>query len=105
MICVKLDQVLALLRLSRVSDDDEGLLVENVVADKSIRGKGYGRYIMSAAEAWAVKKGFRTVYLSTPDQQGFYARLGYVEGEPVSSLGDNASKLSKTQVTPILFTQ
>lgn len=98
LVCTKEEKALATLRMSRVSDDDHGLLVENVVVDKILRGKGYGRFIMNAAEAWALEHGFRTIYLSTPDMQGFYARLGYIEGDPVTSLGENASKLDKAQV-------
>jgi GNAT superfamily N-acetyltransferase len=95
---VKNDQVVSQLRLSRVTDDDHGLLVENVVVDKSLRGKGYGRFIMSAAETWALRHQFTTIYLSTPDMQAFYGRLGYVDGEPVTALGDSSSKLNKAQV-------
>lgn len=98
MVCYDGQRVFAHLRMTRVSDDELGLLVENVVVDKSLRGKGYGRFIMEAAETWAVNNGFQTIYLCTPDMQGFYSRLGYSEGEPVSNLGDNASKLSQQQV-------
>eukprot|EP01122_Echinamoeba_exundans_P015651 TRINITY_DN7536_c0_g1_i1.p1 TRINITY_DN7536_c0_g1~~TRINITY_DN7536_c0_g1_i1.p1 ORF type:complete len:182 (-),score=19.51 TRINITY_DN7536_c0_g1_i1:341-886(-) len=101
-VSVKIDRVVSQLRLSRVSDDDHGLLVENVVVDKSLRGKGYGRFIMNAAESWAVQHGFTAMYLSTPDMQAFYGRLGYVEGDPVTSLGDNASKLNKAQLQGLL---
>jgi hypothetical protein len=48
------------------------------------------------------RRGYSTLYLSTHDQQGFYARLGFEECEPVTSLGDNSSRISKAQLANLL---
>ncbi|CAL1274987.1 unnamed protein product [Larinioides sclopetarius] len=41
---------------------------------------------MNKTEEYAKELNFSTAYLSTHDQQGFYEHLGYVYGEPVSSI-------------------
>lgn len=50
-----------------------------MVVRRDLRGQGVGRAIMAGCEAFVRSAGLARVYLSTPDQQGFYARLGYAE--------------------------
>jgi GNAT superfamily N-acetyltransferase len=103
------------------------LFVMTVVVSKALRGKGIGRAIMAEAEKYSasfvpfisvteqqplkmhltlmfclVRRGYDTLFLSTHDQQGFYSRLGFVECEPVTSLGDNASRISQSQLSNLL---
>ena len=54
-----------------------------VVVHASLRGQGIGRRIMEAAEAYAARAvpDATAFYLSTPDMQAFYSRLGYTECE------------------------
>ncbi|XP_057888224.1 N-alpha-acetyltransferase 80 [Melospiza georgiana] len=73
-------------RLSRVLSRPRDLFVESVVVARALRGRGYGRRLMEAAEQWARARGFRCLRLTTHDKQHFYAHLGYVLGEPVQSV-------------------
>ncbi|XP_067854612.1 uncharacterized protein [Heptranchias perlo] len=74
-------------RLSHVVGKSAGLFVETVVIDKEFRGKGYGRKLMEATEAYAKLRGFKTLYLTTHDKQHFYSHLGYVLCKPVQNAG------------------
>ncbi|XP_035402525.1 N-alpha-acetyltransferase 80 [Cygnus atratus] len=73
-------------RLSRVAGQPHGLFVESVVVARALRGAGYGRQLMEAAERYARARGFRRLHLSTHDKQHFYARLGFALAEPVQSV-------------------
>lgn len=55
------------------------LFVQNLWVDDSLRGSGYGRELMLAAEREAQARGCRHAYLDTFDFQalGFYQKLGY----------------------------
>jgi len=74
-------------RISRLPRDPEGCWIESVVVCPSVRGKGLGRVIMTACNDVASKLGFKYLYLSTHDQQGFYTKLGYELCEPVCHFG------------------
>ncbi|XP_051873389.1 serine/threonine-protein kinase WNK4-like isoform X3 [Pristis pectinata] len=95
-------------RLSRVVGKSTGLFVETVIVAKEFRGKGYGRKLMEATEAYAKHRGFKTLYLTTHDKQDFYSHLGYVLTEPVQNAGSMTSfmnmefleKLSPPSVSP-----
>jgi len=56
------------------------LLVEFLWVDERIRGRGYGRLLLTAAEREAVRRGCRHVCLETFSFQApaFYEKLGYV---------------------------
>jgi GNAT superfamily N-acetyltransferase len=64
------------------------LLVEDIeaeigglVVDTGMRGRGLGTQLMRAAEAWAVDKGCKSVYLRSntlrADAHEFYQQIGY----------------------------
>ncbi|MEM8882682.1 MAG: GNAT family N-acetyltransferase [Planctomycetota bacterium] len=55
------------------------LSVGQVWVEESRRRQGVGRRLMAAAEAEAIERGCRHVYLDTVDVQapGFYEKLGY----------------------------
>ncbi|XP_078270274.1 uncharacterized protein naa80 isoform X2 [Rhinoraja longicauda] len=74
-------------KLSLVVGKSTGLFVETVVVAKEFRGKGYGRKLMEATEAYAKNRGFKTLYLTTHDKQDFYSHLGYVLTDPVQNAG------------------
>ncbi|KGL84617.1 N-acetyltransferase 6, partial [Tinamus guttatus] len=76
-------QLLGHIRLSRVAGHPCSLFVESVVVPKALRGQGYGRKLMEAAERYARARGFRRLHLTTHDKQHFYAHLGYTLAEPV----------------------
>jgi len=56
------------------------LLVEFLWVDERIRGRGYGRLLLTTAEAEAVRRGCRHARLETFSFQApaFYEKLGYV---------------------------
>jgi len=64
-------------------------VLTNVWVHESLRGRGYGRALLLAAEAEAVRRRCEQVVLATHDFQapGFYERMGYarravIEGQP-----------------------
>jgi N-acetylglutamate synthase-like GNAT family acetyltransferase len=52
-------------------------LVQALVVDERMRGRGIGLALMHEAEAWAAARGLPSVALYTRNAQAFYARLGY----------------------------
>ncbi|XP_029714234.2 N-alpha-acetyltransferase 80 [Aedes albopictus] len=70
--------VLAHAKLSPIPSDSEAVFIETVVVDRRYRGKGLGRFLMNEVEKHCFKTlRLRAIYLSTIDQEGFYAKLGY----------------------------
>uniref|UniRef100_A0A5S6QRD4 N-acetyltransferase domain-containing protein n=1 Tax=Trichuris muris TaxID=70415 RepID=A0A5S6QRD4_TRIMR len=65
-------------------------LIESVVIDPTMRNCGRGRFLMDACERFAARRGYRWMYLSTRECEGFYSRCGYICCGPlvtVSSAG------------------
>jgi GNAT superfamily N-acetyltransferase len=56
-------------------------VVQALVVDHACRGRGLGKTMMEAAEAWAAARGYTSVALgsnvSRADAHAFYAGLGY----------------------------
>ncbi|KAG9270917.1 N-acetyltransferase 6-like isoform X4 [Astyanax mexicanus] len=77
-------------RLSRVLGS-RSLLVESVVVQPGLRGRGYGRSLMEGVEHYARGRGSTRLYLTTHDKQHFYAHLGFVPSRPVQNVGTLAS--------------
>ncbi|KAL9838820.1 LOW QUALITY PROTEIN: N-alpha-acetyltransferase 80 [Geothlypis trichas] len=88
-------------RLSRVLSRPHDLFVESVVVARALRGRGYGRRLMEAAEQWARARGFRCLRLTTHDKQHFYAPPGLCLGEPVQSVAFLSPAIS-SEVLPLL---
>ena len=57
------------------------LYVDELWTDESVRGQGYGKQLMKAAEAQAVAENLSGIWLWTQSWQAapFYERLGYEE--------------------------
>jgi len=57
------------------------VLLEDVIVDSGLRGRGYGRMLVEQVFAWAAAAGMTRVTLLTDAEnhaaQGFYARLGF----------------------------
>lgn len=51
--------------------------VDEVLVAETLRGRGHGRELMEAFEAWADKRGCVLVSLATRGAAPFYERLGY----------------------------
>ncbi|XP_065185883.1 N-alpha-acetyltransferase 80-like [Sycon ciliatum] len=92
------EKVVGFARLSRVLGAGDGMLVESVVVDKTLRGRGLGRAVMEAAERFAATHGFTTVYLSTHDKEAFYAHLGYRQCGPVALQPMSTQNMSESQM-------
>jgi GNAT superfamily N-acetyltransferase len=52
-------------------------VVQALVVDETLRGRGIGQALMGEAEAWAVARGLESVALYTRKARAFYTRLGY----------------------------
>jgi predicted N-acetyltransferase YhbS len=52
-------------------------VVQAIVVDDTMRGRGIGKAMMDAAESWAKSRGLGSVVLSTRNASTFYSRLGY----------------------------
>uniref|UniRef100_A0A182PV95 FHA domain-containing protein n=1 Tax=Anopheles epiroticus TaxID=199890 RepID=A0A182PV95_9DIPT len=70
--------VLAHAKLSPIPADPAAVFVESVVVTRERRGQGIGRLLMQEVEKHCFHKlHLKTIYLSTIDQEAFYAKLGY----------------------------
>jgi N-acetylglutamate synthase-like GNAT family acetyltransferase len=52
-------------------------VVQALVVDEAMRGRGIGQALMRDAEAWAAARGLASVALHTRNARAFYASLGY----------------------------
>ena len=52
-------------------------VVQAMVVDEALRGRGIGQALLQDAEAWALARGLPSVALHTRRAEAFYARLGY----------------------------
>jgi ribosomal protein S18 acetylase RimI-like enzyme len=63
--------------------EDAGLLLHNVAVDPAVRGRGFGRALLQAAESQAQARGFRRMTLYThatmTENQALYRRSGWRE--------------------------
>lgn len=57
---------------------------------------------MKEAEKCALEHNITTLHLSTHDKEMFYERLGYVQSNPVTSLGSNSKLISGGQLSSLL---
>lgn len=76
------------------------LLIDGLWVDQTLRGRGFGRQLLLAAEALAVERGCRGAWLGTFDFQAraFYERHGYrvfgeIAGFPHGHLHFHLSKV------------
>jgi len=54
-------------------------VVQALVVDEALRGRGIGLALMREAEAWAAARGLASVALHTRHAGAFYTRLGYAK--------------------------
>jgi GNAT superfamily N-acetyltransferase len=52
-------------------------VVQAIVVDATLRGRGIGKALMETAETWARLRGLGSVVLSTRNAAAFYTQLGY----------------------------
>jgi len=89
-------QVLAHLKLTPIPSIPSACFVESVVVWKSLRGQGYGRYIMNEAERYCkFTLKLHEIYLTTTDKEDFYKKLGYEPCNPVSIFGGPCNGIFK----------
>lgn len=73
----RLDGVLIL------EDTPEGLLLDNIAVAEAARGQGHGRSMIAFAEAEALRRGQRRLWLYTNEKMteniALYTRLGFAE--------------------------
>jgi GNAT superfamily N-acetyltransferase len=55
------------------------VIVQALVVDPKVRGRGIGKALMGAAEGWAATRGQPSVALHTRNAQGYYTHLGYAK--------------------------
>ena len=70
------DVVLACLTLTK--SENGRMKMRQVAVDDSFQGKGLGRELSAAAEAYAIKQGFKTMFCNARKTAvPFYQKLGY----------------------------
>ncbi|XP_062539190.1 N-alpha-acetyltransferase 80-like [Armigeres subalbatus] len=90
--------VLAHAKLSPIPSDAEAVFIETVVVDRRYRGKGLGRTLMRAVENHCFETlRLRTIYLSTIDQEGFYAKIGYSYCKAMNMFGTRSAFNTSTK--------
>ncbi|CAH1277721.1 NAT6 [Branchiostoma lanceolatum] len=89
------EKVVGYCKISRVLGMADSVVVESVVVSIENRGRGLGRRLMENMEDIAQRFGFKKVYLSTHDKQGFYERLGYNYSKSVSVLKPCSLKINE----------
>lgn len=63
--------------------DAETVMIGRVVVLEDYRGRGYGRLVITEAEAWISALGYRRIWVDSRDVAvGFYSRLGFVCADP-----------------------
>lgn len=88
LVLVKEGKVIGHAKLSAIPSIHDACFVESVVISKSLRGQGFGTYLMQKVEDYSSKVlETKCIYLSTKGQEEFYRKLGYCECEPVSIYG------------------
>lgn len=88
LVLIKNDKVIGHAKISAIPSIRDACFIESVVIDKSLRGQGFGTYLMKKVEEYAVNVlKLLFVYLSTRGQEEFYRKLGYNECEPISIYG------------------
>jgi ribosomal protein S18 acetylase RimI-like enzyme len=86
-VAVQGEAIVGVLVLASTGD---GVFIDNVAVDPSVRGTGVGKKLLALAEGEARRRGFRSITLSTHEKmtsnREWYARNGYVDVErrPVS---------------------
>ena len=72
-----------------LSPQGEALKMRQVAVREDRQGSGLGRFLVEAAERWAVENGFTTMTLHARETAvPFYTHLGYtVEGRPFAEVG------------------
>ncbi len=68
-----------------------GFYIDTVAVRPGLQGSGVGRALLEFAEAEALRRGHRSIYLCTnskmTENQVFYPRIGYVETERKTEAG------------------
>ncbi|XP_078589648.1 uncharacterized protein LOC144869974 [Branchiostoma floridae x Branchiostoma japonicum] len=89
------EKVVGYCKISRVLGMADSVVVESVVVSIENRGRGLGRRLMENMEEIAYRFGFKRVYLSTHDKQGFYEHLGYNYSKSVSAVKPCSVKINE----------
>lgn len=88
LVLINENKVIGHAKLSAIPSINNGCFVESVVISKTLRGQGFGSYLMQKAEEYSSRQlGMSCIYLSTKGQEEFYRKLGYCECEPISIYG------------------
>nr|XP_045582388.1 N-alpha-acetyltransferase 80-like [Procambarus clarkii] len=85
-------EVIGHARINMLPQEQTAAWVESVIIRQDLRGKGYGRQLMTKTEEYVRACGFNTIYLSTHDQQVFYNKLGYEFCAPVCIYGGTVNR-------------
>ena len=67
--------------VDRLFDEENGVIVESVCIQRSLRGQGFGKRLMALLEE-KLRGRFARIYLTTADQREFYSHCGYEETSP-----------------------
>lgn len=96
--------VIGHVRLQKVLEHQNALMLTSVIIDPKYRGKNMGKTFMSLIEDWASQKGFNTFYLTSKESSGFYLKCGFQfcqeQVQPLKGSGHKVAKLVKKLDTP-----
>ncbi|KAK7080311.1 N-acetyltransferase activity protein [Halocaridina rubra] len=85
-------EVIGHARVNVLPREEDSAWIESVIIRSDLRGKGYGRILMTKTEEFSRTCGFTMAYLSTHDQQKFYSNLGYEFCPPVCIFGGSVNR-------------
>ncbi|XP_068235418.1 N-alpha-acetyltransferase 80 [Palaemon carinicauda] len=88
----KKEEVVGHAKVNVLPREENAAWIESVIIRNDLRGKGYGRILMTKTEEFSKACGFTMAYLSTHDQQKFYAKLGYEFCPPVCIYGGSVNR-------------
>jgi len=95
-------KMLGHIRLRRIFERKDALMLTSVIVDKGLRGKKIGLQMMEDCEKWAHKRGFTAFYLTSSTAVGFYRKCGFVDAplqpvQPVNFTSKLSSVMQKFQ--------
>lgn len=101
LILLKDEKLIGHAKLSIIPRIPNACFIESVVIEKTLRGKGYGTFLMKKAEEYVNGLCLDTIYLSTYDMEEFYTKLGYCKCPPICIYGSATPSIMEKVSLPL----